>query len=253
MTQQVLTEAFRYPFKQEDWKTKLLVAYGLQLFAWLLIPAVPLYGYLYRLAKDILETGQDRLPAWDDWEGDFRRGLRWWVFLLLLASPLLVVALAGVGIALMAVFAAVAMPSDMQDVFSFPLMFLPFMNAVLAPLALLYGVALLVFAPPALLHITRHDRLSAALEVKDWWAIFQANWEGFVMASLVVLGLIVVLNYLSQTLFWLTCLFGVFLNAAIHLYVTLVAVYLFAHAYRQGLEKVASAQEEPAPSASAGR
>ena len=251
MNQEGLTEAFRYPFRQENWQAKLLVAYGLQLFAWLLIPAVPLFGYFYRLAQNVLNTGQGQLPAWDDWEGDFRRGIRWWVFLLLLAAPLLVMGLLWLGTIIMVMVAAAMTPQEGQN-FSAPFVFLPFLHLALTPFALLYGLVLLVFAPPMLLHIARHDRLSAALEVRNWWAIFRANWEGFVLASLVVLGLIVAFNYLSQALFWLTCLLGFFLNAAAQLYISLVAVYLFAHAYRRGLGEVTSIgeQEQPSPSGS---
>lgn len=253
MNQEMLAEAFRYPFKQKDWPTKLLIAYGLQLFAWLLIPAIPLYGYFYRLTQNIVNTGQDQLPPWDDWEGDFRRGIRWGIFLFLLASPLLVIGLLPLGTALITLFTTGTISPEGEKAFvAGPFLVLFFVQLVLIPLALLYSLALLVFAPPALLHIARHDRLSAALEIRDWWAIFRARWEDFVLVSLVVLGLIVAFHYLSQALLWITCLLGFFLKAAVQLYVTLVAVYLFAHVYRRGLDAVSSGgeQEQPSPARS---
>ncbi len=244
MSQILLVEALRYPFHQKRWKEKLLIAYVLHLFAWLVVPALPLHGYFYRMAREIIASGRAVLPEWDDWQGDFRRGLRWWGFLLLVTLPLTLIGVLWIS-ALILMFTSTFTSSNTQEFPPAPLVFLPLAQMVIFPLTIVYGLALLFFAPPALLHIAVQDRFSAAFDIRGWWAVFRANWEGFLLASLIVLALLLTFNYLTQALFWLTCLFGLFLHPAVYLYLALVGIYLFAHAYRNGLEELSGNGSHP--------
>ncbi len=248
MSQDVLLDAFRYPFQAKEWKERLLIAYALRFFGWLIVPLIPLFGYLYRIAKGIMASGEGELPAWDDWAGDFERGIRWFVAGLVFLLPGILVLFLWIGVLMAFIMVTASMAPRAETSFPFPAMFLPFWQFSLFPLFGMYAIAVFIVGPPALMHVVAHDRLSALLEIREWWAVFRASWEQFVVAGLLVVGLQFITTYILQSLFWWMCLFGVFISSAVSLYIALVGVYLFAHAYRKGWIKLQSEPVDAEPS-----
>ncbi len=239
-----LEAAFAYPFRDRRWTEKLLIALALYLFLYLILPAFFLAGYLYRLAKGALETGEARLPDWDDWGGDFRRGARALGAALLIASPvLLFVVLWLVGV-FGSVFAMEGMEEAGRATPSLGFMLWGMFMLGSMSLTALLGMVLGVLGPAAWMHVVATDRLNAILDVPGWWAIFRAAWAEFVVATVLVIGLRMFVAYLMQTLFWLLCFGGFVLAAIPNLYILLVGLYLYARAYRQGAARLASQRAE---------
>ena len=236
-----LEEAFTYVFRQEKWQEKLLIAFLLSVFAFLLVPVVFLSGYFYRLTKHILETGEPRLPEWDDWAGDFSRGLRLIGAQVLMAMPLLILILAWVVSFLGFPLSISAMESGGSSEPLAPLMGVLFLvlHVGFMGLVSLLGVLLAFFLPPALMHVIAQDRFAAVLDFSGWWRVFRANWMEFVVATAVLVGLYAIIAYLSQFLFLVLCLVGSLVHGAVRLYLGLVAAYLYAMAYRHGQARLA--------------
>lgn len=91
----------RYPLTSEDAARTLLLGTVLSLFMWLIIPALPLWGYFLRVIRGSIE-GTDEPPVFDDWEDLTREGVvAVVVFLIYQLLPIiiaLVILAIGIGI-----------------------------------------------------------------------------------------------------------------------------------------------------------
>lgn len=164
--------AFAYPFEDEDWLKKMLIGAVLNL-----VPVVNLIptGYGLRQMKNVSQ-GQDLpLPEWDDWGGDFVKGLL--VFLAglvytlpiwLLQLPMLLVnLLAGNGEA-GAVFAGIC-------------------AAGVTCLTLLYALAMAIWMPAAIMQYVKGDTFGSFFQFADIWAAITTNTSDYFAAWLVYL------------------------------------------------------------------
>lgn len=105
-----------------------------------------------------------------------------------------------------------------------------------AVIAMITGVIL----PVAGSHTVVKNEFSAAFKFGEIWNIFRANWSGFLVAFLIIIGGCVVLYYgsyflvVTVILCWLYPFAVCFLSA----YLTLVGSALIADAYRVGLNNL---------------
>jgi len=83
-----LGKAFTYVFEDENWLVKILIG-GIVLF----IPIVNFIaiGYLLRTLRNVAEGQERPLPDWDNWGGDFVKGLMASIGAFIYALPILVV------------------------------------------------------------------------------------------------------------------------------------------------------------------
>lgn len=79
-------KTINYPFRDEKWVTKILIGTFVSL-----IPIVNFitYGYMLRIVKQVIQGDDESMPEWDDWGGDFIKGLLAWLASMLYFLPMI--------------------------------------------------------------------------------------------------------------------------------------------------------------------
>jgi hypothetical protein len=105
-------------------------------------------------------------------------------------------------------------------------------------LAMILALALGVVMPAVMGHVVATDDFGAAFRIKEWWAIFKANFGGFLLAYIIIILVSMVLNSLLMFLYCtiILCCLVPFLTAPITLYIVIVSGAVFGQAYRDGVE-----------------
>ena len=89
-------------------------------------------------------------------------------------------------------------------------------------------------------HVIVNKQFAAAFRVGEWWAIFRANFAGFLLSFILIMGTTIFLSYGLQLLYAtiiLCCLIPI-LGAMLWVYMGVVGSALFGQAYRIGAEKL---------------
>ena len=146
-----LTEWIGFPFRDPDWQRKLGIAlvWGLVSAFIPILPLLALAGYAARLARRILEAGEQELPllpGWDDFGDLILDGLRVTAAMLTLALPLVVLIL----LVVIAVFVPVAATTSHSEPTTLAVALTIFVVTLLGLLALALSVAQTLFMPAAL-------------------------------------------------------------------------------------------------------
>ncbi len=246
MNRSELLTALTYPFEDPAWPRKLGLAYLALLLAWLVLPLVVLMGYLDRLVHEALNTGRARLPAWEVDEDLLVRGVRWLAGALVLLGPLVFLGILALFLGLVTWVASQApelgLPGDRFALLPAVVSLWGYLGITVV--AVPYGLVLVLLAPPAWMHMVAEQRFSALWEYRAWWPVFRRSWERFLMAVLVVLGLQMAFWVMMQPWTWLLWWAMPLLTTALRLYLGLVALFLFAQAYRRGREAAPDQAEE---------
>jgi hypothetical protein len=239
-----LAYVLKFPFRDEKWLPKVLVMSLLVLAFFIpVFPAVIFLGYLAVMMKRMIQEGKEpHLPEWSDWGGLFREGARVFGTLALIILPILVMFVLGYGAMVVPMFGLENAPpgNAIASIFFFVGLGVGF---PLIGLSMLLGIVSGLFAPAVIGHVVGEGEFKAALRVREWGRIWQANWAGYGLTSLLVLGGGTVLLYGGQYLCFslvLCCLFP-FLMSALSAYLALVSGAMFAQAYRVGVEKTRAA------------
>jgi len=167
--------AFTYPFEDEDWLKKMLIGAVLNL-----VPIVNFIGMGYglRQMKKVSE-GQDLpLPEWDDWGGDFVKGLLMflaamiysiplWLFQGILAITMAIVSNSGPGGGGEAVAGICA--------------------TGVTCLTVIYGIALAAWVPAATMQYVKDGNFGAYFKFADIWALITKDLGAYLIAWLVYL------------------------------------------------------------------
>jgi hypothetical protein len=244
-----LKKLFRFPFSMPNWQGRFLVGAALTL-AGSVVPIVPLLfvaGYVLRVMRQALAGQEPALPAWDDWGGLARDGLKVLAVNLVYFLPALVVFLVGMGL----YFAGtVYFPVTASTGAAEPDAAMAFLAVILGSMALLFlSMALgtlftilgAIALPMATAHFAAQDRLKAAFAVRQWWRILKADRLGYFIAWVIVAGLVGVL-YLGMMLGYYTlvlCFLLPLLVAPVGFYVALVGAALFGGTYRENVATLA--------------
>ena len=233
---------FTFPFKDEEWKRKILIAFLLAI-AGFIIPFIPwifLAGYIGQiLGQAITAEGDPELPEWDDWGGMFIVGLRLFALWIIVALPILIIFAIGYAfIFLPAIFSPLASGNDAP---AFVLLTLvgTFGGMTSIGLSIFLGILIVLILPPVVGHVIHHEALGAALRVREWWSNFRANFGGYLLSYILVMGTAMVAAYTFQLLYLtiVLCCFVPFLAALFMVYVGVVSGALYGQAYRVGLDK----------------
>jgi hypothetical protein len=105
-----------------------------------------------------------------------------------------------------------------------------------AMIAMVTGLLL----PVAGIHLVVEDDFSAAFKFKQIWGIFKANWSGFLVAFLIIIGASIFLYYGSYFILAtviLCCLYP-FVLSFMSAYLGVVGVALFGDAYRVSIQNL---------------
>ena len=224
-----LQEAFTYPFKDPRWKYKFLIGGVIGLLNLLIIPALFLTGYAYRIMKRVIVDQQPlAMPEWDDWGKLFLDGLRLWGVSFIYSLPIY-------GIFLVSLLSFLV-PAIWSTENSGAETWIP-VGAVIymlgIGLSMLFALPVQIILPAAVSHMVARDRFMAAFQIKEWWPILKANWGGFLISAIAPFVISMILGFASQLLMMtivLSCLLP-FVMAGASVYNILVAYGLYAQAY----------------------
>ena len=191
--------------------------------------------------REAINGEEPDLPAWEDWGGLARDGLRAMVVGFVYMLPAIVVTIAGFVIYLLVTFQAVGQSGllpegDILDI-GIPLGMFTGMAAMFASMAI--GTALylvgVVPLPFALAELAAKNNLSAAFRVRSWWPILTVDKLGYFVDWVVVAG-VAAIGYAAAMLVYYTgvlCWASFFMMAPLMLYVMLIAAVLFGQRYRR--------------------
>jgi hypothetical protein len=238
----------KFPFEDPQWKTKFLIG-CLIIFAGYIIPWLPMifvYGYcaqiMYRI---IVEKGTPYLPNWDNWGKLFIDGLKIFGASIIYSLPFLLIFFAGMGLFFASIISLEAAPREPEAVSSIMALF-PVIGIMAwfgsFSLGMILALAVGVILPVAIAHMIATNEFAAAFRVREWWAIFRANWTGYLIAYVLILGFWMVLSFAMQILYFtiIFCCLVPFVMIFVVMYVMVIGSVLFAKTYRTGSEKLAT-------------
>lgn len=232
-------EILIFPFQDQAWIKKILVASALVLFSFIpVIPLVLLLGYLAQIIRGIALDGKSpKLPEWSNLSESFNQGLRLFGVGALYLLPAFV--LFSIGYLAMFVPLLLVESGAMTELEGAGLILSGYIAAfglmgVGALISLLTGLIL----PVAATHTAVKGDFTAAFHFKELWTIFRSNWGEFVVAYLVLIGAAVVLYYgvyfLAATV--ILCCFYPFAFSFLTAYLILIGGGLFGSAYRKAAQ-----------------
>jgi hypothetical protein len=105
-----------------------------------------------------------------------------------------------------------------------------------------FSLLLWVILPPAMSHAAAQNSFSAGFHIREWWKIYRANLGGFFLSIVIAGGLYMVMIFAIQVLYLtiILCILVPFLMMFVMTYLTIVALALFAQAYKDGQDKLAA-------------
>jgi hypothetical protein len=245
-TTQQLQNVFTFPFKDPDWFKKLTIG-SLLILSGFIIPIVPIlfvYGYCMRIMERIIVQGGELfLPEWDDWGKYFTDGARLFGAGMIYALPVIFLIFLGYLVAFLPSF-LIPLTESMADTTTsafafFPLLLMLF-GVGLISIGMLIGILLGLVVPAGLGHLVAKDRFSAAFQVNEWWPIFRANFAGFLVAFVILMGISMIFGFIFQIMYItiiLCCLLPLVVSV-FSMYVSLISMTLFAQAYSDGVHKL---------------
>lgn len=235
-----LNQIFTFPFKDSESRKHFLIGCLVSLTAFI-IPILPyffLYGYVIRIAKQIMNNEAPRMVAWDDREDMFKSGARVFGIRIIYSIPILVFAMPlFISMFVMPFFLSGASNSEVETFI--PIFMLIFFGAMcfLIPIS----IPLTVIIPAAEMHVAENNEFAAGFRIREWWTIFRANISGFIAAFAIYYLSSMALGFLIQivaaTLIF-ACLMP-FLLPAITMYSILIMYTAIAQAYKVGKDKLA--------------
>jgi hypothetical protein len=205
---------FTFTFEDPRWVQKVLLGGLFMLASVFIIGAFFVYGYLARLARNVIAGVQHPLPEWDDLGEYFSEGLRLFCVALIYTLPLIALAMFFI---IPSIIAETVDNDALRNIGGG-------MAACVWCLIFPLGLALAVWLPGALLFTAVERRFGAGFEFGQIAAFIKANVGNYLLAFVVWL----VVRMIVPFGFILLCV-GVFLTGFWSL---LVATYAFAQTWR---------------------
>lgn len=266
-----LKALFAFPFEGPDWQSRSAVGAGLVLAESLIgvmfgvastvvpllfcltpfllvaqaVPLVFLAGYALRIMRQAIDGEEVALPAWDGWGKLGAEGLRGGLVTLAYLAPAIVAYVAGLGLYMAGVYAAVPYSYDTR--YGAVAGLVPLFGA-LAVFFVAIGISMLLLLvggiplPAALAHYAARGRLSAAFHVREWWPILRANPLGYLLSWAMVAGLLTIgyYAYMITVYSGILCCLAPFVLAPAWYYLVVVGAALFGRTYRESLTALAA-------------
>ena len=234
--------SFAFPFRDKQWVGKFLIG-SLFLLISYVIPVVPtifVLGYAVRSMGFAVRTGESRLPEWDDWSDLGVKGFLSILIYFIYSLPgLVLLTSAGITYGLHCVISSLSgdgLGWGMLMPLTLVSGLLLLTSIVIAAAGVLILVAGILMSPAAIARFATTGELSAALQIGRIWAIIRSQLGSFAL----IWGITYGLGYIAWTVYGLLaytvccCCLVPFLSAPIALYMLLVEMTLFGHAYREG-------------------
>src|SRR5262249_26926229 len=204
-----------FVFDDPRWVQKVLIGGLFIIASMFVIGAFFIYGYLARLARNVIDGMEYPLPEWDDLGEYFGEGAKLFVVALIYVIP--VIAVAGL------IFVPVAImggSSDNETVRSMAGMSVTCAWCLIFPL----GLAMALWMPAALVMVVVTRDFKAAFEFGHIFRFIRANIANYILAFVVWL----VARFAAGLGFILLCVGIIFTM----FWAFAVAAYAFAQTYR---------------------
>lgn len=200
-------KAFTYVLDDENWIKKILIGGVVTI-----IPIVNLIaaGYGLRVLKNVAQGEEKPLPEWDDWGGDFMKGLMVAIGGIIYALPVILLTI------LSAIVTAIS-ADQYGNVSGFGATCLFGTQC----LSILWGIAMALWMPAAMIRYALTDDFGAFFRFAEIWALISGNLGAYGMAILTM-----IIASIAGSLGMIVCIVGVIFTS---FYATLVAM----HAYGQ--------------------
>ncbi len=254
----VTEKSFTFPFKDLKWGNKALIGSVLTLAGYVIpiIPTLFVLGYIVRLMRHTIDTGEAALPEWDDWGDLVLKGIYYLIVFLVYILPGLVL----LASAAMTFFAGVAVSgwsgADGLAHGARPWFgtFGAFSTIMAISMFLLSLIALLagwLAAPIAVARLAATDNLGAAFELDQVWRIIRIQLGDFAVVWAVSLGLSYAMGIVLAIMYYTVCLCLLipFVSAPFSFYKRVFRMTLFAQIYRGSLAALTPTIQAPEPPA----
>ena len=216
-----IEDAVTYPMESGDWLKTILIGGILTVFGFLLVPMLPVYGYIVRTLQHRLD-GQPEPPAFEEWGSLFVDGLQAWIIgIIYLIIPLVVAGVTvGGSITAMATGSRAGSAAGVAGLVGGLL--------VTFVLMLVFGY----FAVVAVVNFAREDRFGAAFDVDTIRAValdrdYAIPW-GVSVLVFIVAGIVgSVLNIIPFP--------GFVVGSFVFFYTQIVAAFLWADGFTAAL------------------
>jgi hypothetical protein len=217
-------KSFTYMFDDDEWVQKLAIGGLLTLVS--IIPIVNIFtglvlvGYSLRVLMNVAKGAERPLPAWDDWGGDWIKGLMVVLGAIIYSIPIWLVS--GVG----AILQAVATSGEAADVASVCM-------AALSCLSGLWGLLIAIVLPAGIIKYGQTGEFGSFFRFGELFRFIGDNLANYVVALLLTLvaGLVAGLGVI-------VCVIGLFFT---QFWSTLVTSHLFGQVAAEGGAKGAGA------------
>ena len=204
-----------FVFDDPRWVQKVLIGGLFIIASMFIIGAFFIYGYLARLARNVIKGMEHPLPEWDDLGEYFGEGAKLFVVALIYVIPVIAIACA--------IFIPLALAggaSDNETVRSMAGMSVTCAWCLVFPI----GLALALWLPAALLMVVVTGDLKAAFEFGHIARFIRANVANYILAFVVWL----VARFAAGLGIILLCIGVIFTG----FWALTVAAYAFAQTYR---------------------
>lgn len=191
--------SFTYMFDDSEWVKKLAIGGLLALAS--IIPIVNIFtglvivGYTVRIIKNVADGASLPLPQWDDWGGDWMRGLLVTVAGFLYSLPILMVSAFG------GVIDALTRQTEIAGAAQFCF-------ALLSCLSVIWGLLIAVVLPAATIKFAIEGEFASFFRFRDIFRLIGDNLGNYAIA--------VLLAYVAQIIAGfgvILCVIGVFFTA----------------------------------------
>jgi hypothetical protein len=256
----VTEKSFTFPFRDPKWGNKALIG-SLITLAGYVIPIIPtlfVLGYIVRLMRHTIDTGETALPEWDEWGDLGLKGIYYLIVYLVYLLPGLALLASSAMTFFAGTFASGWGGGDGLDRARPWLGTFGAFSAIMAvSMFLLSLIALLagwLAAPIAVARLAATDNVGAAFELDQVWRIIRVQIGEFAVAWAVSLGLSYAMGIVVAVMYYTVCLclFIPFVSAPFSFYKRVFRMTLFAEVYRRG-NLAASQPTNPPPAPPGGR
>ncbi|MHB9033622.1 MAG: DUF4013 domain-containing protein [Anaerolineae bacterium] len=208
-----VTRSFKYVFEDKDWIKKVLIGGVLNIIP--LVGQVFMMGYGLRQLKKMIEGQELPLPEWNDWGGDLQRGIMVLIGYLGYAVPIIILSIFS------SIFTAAAAGSVNRGNGAGIWVLC---TGIITLLEVVYGIALAIWAPAALLNYVKEGKLAAFFKFTDILAIIKTNTKEYITLVTMYIVATIVAGIVGGILCGIGTLFTTFIA-------TLVLMHLLGQYY----------------------
>jgi hypothetical protein len=212
---------FTFVFDDPRWVAKIVMGGVFYLLGFILIGFFFIFGYLARLARNVIAGAQYPLPEWDELGEYFGEGLRLFGVMLVWISPIVIIAVF--------FFVPAVIMSDTDNEVAQGLGGC----ATGAAWCLMFPLSLAVtfFMPAALLRAVVEQRFGAAFEFDQIWPFIKRNAGDYILAVVIYF----VARFVGGLGIILLCIGVIFTG----FWAMVITTHAFAQVWRRSLDRAA--------------